>query len=68
MNAASTDAAEYIGMSNLSVRLAVLWPAALEDANILLSCEGAGVVAVDHVDTGTGIAGKGQHVDAVAIK
>ena len=40
----------------------------MEDAYILLCREGAGVVAIDHVDTGTGIAGKGQHIDAVAIK
>ena len=40
----------------------------MEDAYVLLSCEGAGVVAVDHVNAGAGIAGKGQHVDAVAVK
>ena len=60
----------YYALPSLQVNqvLAPLRAAALEDANILLSCEGAGVVAIDHVDTGTGIAGKGEHVDAVAIK
>ena len=47
--------------------LAVLWPAALEDTYILLSRQGAGVVAVDHIDAGPGVSGKGQHVETVAV-